>query len=185
MSWYFFTIDPSINYTGIALHCNYDLLEYDLIRPVKDARKEFITKAGSVTKQVQTKIYGYINKYDIDIERLLIVYELPEHWGIAGFHAREKGSMQKLQFLCGSLQSLLGDDFNVRCLTPSVWKGQIPKNVMKNRIKKDYPKVNFDDIRHDVMDAIGIGSYIIVQLAKYDENIGNLPGFILDGLKWS
>lgn len=185
MSWYFFTIDPSINYTGIALHCDYDLLEYDLIRPKKDTRKEFITKAGSVSKQVQAKVIEFINKYHIEVEKLLIVYELPEHWGIAGFHAREAGSIQKLQFLCGSLQSLLGEDFNVKCVKPSTWKGQIPKEVMKNRIMKDYPEVDFDKIRHDVMDAIGMGSYIITQLAKYDEDIGKLPGFILNGLKWS
>ncbi len=92
-------IDPSVNNCGVALFDKKkkELIDALLIRPDKIVKRdgEFYDKAFSIFNKVET----IRKKCDVDE----VVCELPDHWSVAGFHARESGSIEKLAFMCGSV----------------------------------------------------------------------------------
>lgn len=150
------SIDPSINNLGLAIWDidKKKLIFYKLFHPTKDCRDNEFDKSLSLLNQVDhwIKVYGVTK----------MIMEIPEHWSIAGFEAREKGSISKLMFVCGMLYSLARSLREVRLVTPRQWKGQLPKEVMKNRLKDSYlPEVDLLKLNGNVVDAIGIGHFYL------------------------
>jgi hypothetical protein len=82
------------------------------------------------------------------------VTEVPEHFGTKGYIARETGSVYKLTFVCGMIYGITD---NVVGYKPSKWKGQVSKEVTRNRLIRDYPEKDIANLDHNVVDAIGIG----------------------------
>lgn len=147
---YVISIDPSINTAGIAVHTiRGKLLRYELLKPV-DKKDDYVQKSYSIVSQIKEVLVHYGN--------IKLILEVPTYWSLAGFVARESGSIFKLSFLCGMICGL---DENTVTLTPDKWKGQIPKKVMQNRLKQYYPNIQISKLDHNILDAIGIGySYI-------------------------
>lgn len=149
------SIDPSINNLGMAI---WDVKEkkvifYKLLHPTKDFRTNEYDKSWSMLQEVKKWVNIYvINK---------IIMEIPEHWAVAGFEAREKGSMTKLMFVCGMIYSLRDIVESFELVTPRGWKGQLPKQVVENRLRDTYLAMGIDlsKINDNVVDAIGIGHY--------------------------
>lgn len=158
----FLAIDPSINNMGIAVYEHEKLRHYELLRPNQEVRDEgiFIKKCLSMVNEINI----LIDKYDVQH----LVLEVPEHWAVAGFNARESGSMTKLMFLCGGIFT----HFNmitvpVHTLHPREWKGQLPKDVVRKRLKKHMvPKyftvTEWMKLDHNIMDAVVIGQFWIL-----------------------
>lgn len=154
------TIDPSINTMGIAIwECSSkNLLVWCLVRPDKDMKDTEYSKSLSMLRQVKKWIRAYaVNK---------MVLEVPEHWAVSGFQARETGSIAKLCFVCGMLYSLSEELSECRLVTPREWKGQLPKDVVANRLYKSYEKYGIDlrsskSVNSNVADAIEIGHYFL------------------------
>ena len=148
------SIDPSINFCGLAIHDEQGLLVHTLLTPSK-SDEDYFQKSRTIFSMIKN-IYT-----DIFIENgnkdTLIVLECPEYWKVAGHAARESGSIFKLTFLCGMISSL----DNVTIVTPSGWKGQMSKDVVNNRLRAVYPNVNIAKTNHNVVDAIGIGRWYI------------------------
>lgn len=151
------SIDPSINNLGLAV---WDLslgklLMHVLIHPLKDARNDEYDKTYSMLMQLKQwrETYG-VNK---------IICEVPDHWAVAGFEARETGSMVKLAFVCGSIYSMRHELEEMRVVKPRDWKGQLPKKVVANRLQESYVKYGIDmtKMNENVMDAIAIGHFYI------------------------
>lgn len=149
------SIDPSINNLGIAIWDINEkkLLFYRLLHPTKEYRVNEFDKSWSMYQEVRSWIRVYfVNR---------VIMEIPEHWAVAGFEAREKGSMTKLMFVCGILYSLkdILDEFEL--VVPRKWKGQLPKDVVANRLYEQYLPMNIDlrKINNNVLDAIAIGHY--------------------------
>lgn len=157
-------IDPSINYCGVAIFDlkKKELIEADLVRPAKIAIRdgEWYDKAFSVFTQIDAlrKEHGVV----------AVACELPDHWSTAGFAARESGSITKLAFMCGLFYGMRNEVQRFVFALPREWKGQLSKDVMKNRIEdhyvkktKKYSKKSWDDLNHNIVDAIGIGHWSI------------------------
>ena len=142
-------LDPSINFCGCAIFSEQKkkLLSYILITPDKSTKDEWLMKARSVFEQVRES--------STSVEKIVI--EIPEHWGNAGYLARESGALFKVTFLAGMICSL----DNVITVTPSGWKGQLPKDVMRRRFIKYYPDIDIEKMNHNILDAIGIGHWYL------------------------
>jgi len=147
------TIDPSINFTGYAIYNDTKLNNYGLLNPKLNNtfNEEYIDKSFSIFSQIKSKY----KKEKID----KIILEVPEHFGVSGYLARESGSIFKLTFLCGMICSLK----EVITVPPRGWKGQLPKHVMRNRFIKKFPQLDIENINHNVLDAIGIGIWYILK----------------------
>lgn len=151
------SIDPSINNLGVAV---WDLgtkmlLMHRLLHPLKDAKNNEYEKSYSMLMQLKEWKKSYsVNK---------VICEVPEHWAVSGFEARETGSIAKLCFVCGLIYSLRYEVEEMKVVTPRGWKGQLPKNVVANRLQDVYLKYDIDmtKINQNVMDAIGIGHFYI------------------------
>jgi len=151
------SIDPSINNLGLAIWevQSKKLLMYKLLHPDSGLRENEFDKSLSMLDQIKQWRLSYgINK---------IILEIPEQWAVAGFQARETGSMTKLMFVCGMLYSIKNDVEEYTLVTPRAWKGQLSKEVMVNRLKDHYLKidVNLAKMDSNVADAIGIGHFYL------------------------
>ncbi len=149
-------VDPSINFCGVAvMTLSGKLVYYSLVRPGSEAT-DYLIKSKDVYKQIRKIRRTYDAK---------IILEVPEYWGIAGFFARESDSLTKLSFVCGMIYSIPG----TVVMTPSQWKGQLPKKVIANRLARIYNSVvEIKSLNHNVIDAIGIGYNYIELLRKRD-----------------
>lgn len=152
------SIDPSINFTGFAIHDNKELIVYKLLTPNK-ADEEYSQKSRTIFTQIREIYNSIISDTDLqsDDNKIVIVLECPEYWKIAGHAARESGSVYKLTFLCGMIATL----DNVVFTTPSGWKGQQSKDVVNRRLRDVYPNINIEKMNHNIVDAIGIGKWYI------------------------
>lgn len=148
-------IDPSINYCGFSVFelvdDNYKLVVSKLLEPGRTS-KEFTEKSKDIYNTVKS-VYSKLS----DEGSSIIILEIPQYWALAGFIARESGSIYKLTFLCGMIYSLP----NVIVVTPNEYKGQLPKEVVRNRLEKIYPQVK--TMNHNVVDAIYLGYWFIFE----------------------
>lgn len=161
---YYVSIDPSINYCGICIwksnNDRFKIIGKGLIKPDPKCDNEY-AKADSVKEQ----IYNIVNKC-CDKGTTYMVLEVPAHWVIGGFEARESGNLGKLQFVCGMLYGILGAS-HTYWVFPATWKGQYPKHVVRNRLRDIHFKDNenlkqyINKCNHNVMDAIGIGYWYL------------------------
>jgi len=155
------TIDPSINNLGYAVYYKKVLRHYELLRPDALARDEgaYHLKTLSMVKA----LFRLFEEYRLNY----VVLEMPEHWAIAGFHARESGSMTKLVFLCGGIYHFFRmQGIDIHMLAPREWKGQLPKEVVRERLKPNMIPEYFTEkewmkLDHNVMDAVAIGQFWI------------------------
>jgi len=149
------SIDPSINNLGMAIWDmdSKKLLVWKLVHSKVDCRKDEYEKSVSMSDQLRewTKIYA-VNH---------MILEVPEHWAVGGFEARETGSIAKLCFVCGLIYGMQYEMETFELVVPRGWKGQLPKKVVANRLQKDYLQYDIDmvELNENVMDAIGIGHF--------------------------
>jgi len=159
---YLLAIDPSVNNCGASVFDikTKKLVDAILVRPDKIVRQdhEFYDKAFSIFNKIDT----IRKKCDIDI----IVSERVDHWNVGGFQARESGSTEKLSFICGMLYSLKGSVSKFKFYLPRQWKGQLSKDVTKNRLEsmyvgkgKFYTTNQWKELDHNICDSIGIGHF--------------------------
>ena len=152
---YVLSVDPSINYCGMAIHRrNGDLVVYKLLRPSSKS-DDHLKKSRNIYNQVQVLLNTY--------PKTQLIIECPQYWGAAGYLARESGALFKLTFLCGMLFSLSDD---VIAVTPNDWKHQLPKHVVNNRLRKIYPDIDIANTDHNIVDAIGIGHFYLTKYKK-------------------
>lgn len=150
------SIDPSVNNMGAAAFRieNKKLLMWQLLHPSKDCRDSSYEKSLSLYRKVKELIVRW------RVDRIIL--EVPEYWAVAGFQARETGSIFKLTFVCGMLYSLVDIVQELKVVVPREWKGQLPKAAVENRLKDQYlPDVDLTKINDNVMDAIAIGHFYL------------------------
>jgi hypothetical protein len=124
------------------------------MHPKKEHKTSEYEKSLSMLRQLQ----ALIETYNVGN----MICEVPEHWAVGGFEARETGSIAKLCFVCGMIYSL-HDTLDVcEVVIPRGWKGQLPKKVVANRLYDEYmAEYEIDMVKLDpnVMDAIAIGHF--------------------------
>lgn len=145
------SIDPSINNLGIAVWDVLDkkLLAHALMHPERGKRLNEFDKSLSMLNQIKTL---WIQEYSVN----RMILEIPEYWAVGGFQARETGSMSKLMFVCGMIYSLKNDLEELKLVTPREWKGQLPKEVVANRLEDHYLPLGIDLAQMDMNEADGI-----------------------------
>ena len=151
----FMSIDPSINNLGMAIWDTptKHLLLWKLVHPKPDRRKNEFEKSVSMCDQLR----AWAKEYQVDT----VLMEVPEHWAVGGFEARETGSIAKLCFVCGLIYGMQYEMEKFELVVPRGWKGQLPKAVVANRLKSTYVEYGIDmtELNENVMDAIGIGHF--------------------------
>jgi hypothetical protein len=158
-------VDPSINTAGVAIFAGKYLQFADLIKPRKILGKEVSTdqtvkKTSKVIDYVDKarSVFTQIKKLNKDYSVELVVLEVPDYWGVAGYMARESGAVFKLMFVVGMLASL----DNVFAVNPQGWKGQLKKHHVANRLRLIYKEIKNEEIKdHNVIDAIGIAHWYL------------------------
>jgi len=156
------SIDSSINNLGVAIWSmsNSELIYYALLHPKVGERGSEYIKSQSMLNQIRELVKEYKVTH--------MIMEVPEYWAVGGFEARETGSIGKLLFVCGMIYSLkdqqVGDTVveEFKLVSPKGWKGQLPKEVVANRLQKEYEdKYGIDMVKmnNNVMDAIAIGHF--------------------------
>lgn len=150
-------VDPSVNNMGVAVFSidSKKLLMWQLLHPSKDCRDNQYDKSLS--------LYNKVREWIVRWRVTHMILEVPEYWAVAGFQARETGSIFKLTFVCGVLYSLKAKDLQeLKVVTPREWKGQLPKEVVENRLRNKYlTDVDLKEINDNVVDAIGIGHFYL------------------------
>jgi hypothetical protein len=92
-----------------------------------------------------------------------VVIEFPMYMESVSGLAASKGSTLKLAFLIGCYaEALRKRKCVVQLITPMDWKGQLPKDVVINRVHRFYPKDECEEIgiKSHAYDAVGIGLWI-------------------------
>lgn len=155
------SIDPSINNLGMAIWDmpTKKLLMWKLVHPKPNCRNNEYAKSLSMSDQLREWGRTYA------VNRMIL--EVPEHWAVGGYEARETGSIAKLCFVCGLIYGMQYDMEHFELVVPRGWKGQLPKDVMANRLQGDYIVYGIDmngtitgtKLNENVADAIGIGHY--------------------------
>ena len=151
------SIDPSINNMGMAIWDipTKKLMLWKLVHPKVDKRKNEYEKSLSMSDQLRewARTYAVNN----------MILEVPDHWSVGGFEARESGSIAKLCFVCGLIYGMQYDMETFEWVLPRGWKGQLPKAVVANRLKEAYVGYGIDmtELNENVMDAIAIGHFKI------------------------
>ena len=151
------SVDPSINNCGIAIWDidSKKLLLWKLVHPKPNCRNNEYAKALSISDQLRewARTYAVNN----------MILEVPDHWSVGGFEARETGSIAKLCFVCGLIYGMQYDMETFEWVLPRGWKGQLPKAVVANRLKEAYVGYGIDmtELNENVMDAIAIGHFKI------------------------
>lgn len=140
------TVDPGLGGTGYAVwNEKWKLLDHGVV--VSKEKENWGHKAVEIAFQLS----GLLP------EDFTLYIELPElHQSPGGMVTARSGALVKLAWFTGFLSSyLMPLKFNF--VTPTSWKGQLPKTVVKERIKKILP--NLKARSHD-WDAVGIGLYL-------------------------
>jgi Holliday junction resolvasome RuvABC endonuclease subunit len=141
------TIDPGLAGTGYAIwNQQWDLMGH-----------------GVLTCKSAKNIYQQLHFYGMKIKEVvddccsdMMYIEYPAFFQSAkGSVTAAGGGLVKLTILVGYLSAIL--DIEFRFVEVNKWKGQLPKNVIINRIKAIYPGIQ---AKTHAWDAIGIGLYI-------------------------
>lgn len=140
------TIDPGISGTGYAVWQDDILKDHGVITY---GYGDWYCKTQAIAKKLST----YANFYKIKKAHI----EYPAKFGGAGGDmVAAAGDLVKLAFFVGYTTNALGCP--VELVEVIKWKGQLPKEIVKQRIKKLIP--NCKATSHD-FDAIGIGLYTL------------------------
>jgi len=150
-------LDPGIGGTGYAM---FESLRIRQEAPgmvcchgvIKTQERQWQSGA----EDLSGKLIGVLEALKPDI----VAMEIPEMWQSSTSHSSAaSGDLFKLCYLCG----MFGEVARQFCmkspilLRPTEWKGQLPKEVVIQRIKIIYPMLSV--FSHDA-DAIGIGLHL-------------------------
>jgi hypothetical protein len=165
-------LDPSVNNMGYAVFATqyiepaiiaYQLVASGVLLSDKESKKQVLEKRieTMLHKMASMEWYaegGWANGGLVVIEQVVI--EQPEPWGSYKSMASDKsGSLVMLHLMVGALIGWFAQkaDTEVRLVKVSQWKGQLPKKVTQDRLKKRYGRV----FQSDEADAVGLGEWYI------------------------
>lgn len=164
---YAVSVDPGLNGTGLAI---WGIGTWGL----REAPREILTLYGrskhmatepltwdETAKQITGK-FKRIFAEGVFTPVTHVYIEMPEVFdgSAKGYAANVKGDLFKLSFLIGNLAQVAWENSADLTLYPvTYWKGQLPKAVVIERIKKTIPTIIQKDPHSHMWDAIGIGLF--------------------------
>ena len=148
-------VDPGVHACGVAVFLRGGQLE----------RAAYVTCAGGGPVAVAGEVRDWFGSLVAD----RIVIERPQVY-IPRLMKGDPNDLINLAMVVGALLATLHGPGET--VLPASWKGQVPKDIMVNRIKKRLapeelaramlPKTK--DLQHNVFDAIGIGLWAVGRL---------------------
>lgn len=146
-------IDPGTQFTGWCF----------LSKDKKDFKAGLLTSKKDNWIENCRSIFSQFDALFLSGFPTHVIIELPEYWASSiGLSARESGSIMKLAFLCGGLYyTAFSYVHNVYLISPSSWKGQMSKDIVRHKLEKIFPSRETDlrNMNHNTIDAIGIAYY--------------------------
>lgn len=148
------SVDPSLHRMGWCVWHGHEPLTWGLLESSQRGKNSW--------KAAVTEMSGLLRLRWSSCH--LMVIEFPEEMGgRRGRASLNSGAVRKLTYLVGRIAGgfLEADPGRLlRLAEPSKWKGQVPKNITRKRVLRDYPQVG-EWLEHDVYDAIGIGRWFV------------------------
>lgn len=151
-------IDPGINGTGWAFFRDMELSYHGVVRSKLKlhGKSAWISHSSYISVQVKA-IATAMSEHE---KGLMVHIEFPSLWTTSSKSrtSAEKGDLFKLAYLCGCLANAVEQipSFKkLRLMSPSQWKGQLPKRVVESRVVKAFPYL--PKLRDHEVDAIGMG----------------------------
>jgi Holliday junction resolvasome RuvABC endonuclease subunit len=120
-----------------------------------------IAPSKSMDWETRGKIIAERMKYIRDFYRIKEIYmEYPAYFSsVGGEMVAKRGDLAKLLWLVGLIHGMVHPT-HVELVRVTDWKGQLPKAVVEERLRKllgkSYPK----DCKSHSVDALGIGMYV-------------------------
>ena len=160
------SIDPGLMGTGVALWTNEgSALDWERIELPQNVWT--YTPRGRTWQDRSQDCLMWLN-YIYKVYNVIDTYcEWPQYFmGAIGHSATVRGDIHKLTYLIGGIAHLATyvHTGNMHLVPVVEWKGQLPKQVVINRIKQIYQKANLNinsiDIKSHGWDALGIGLYV-------------------------
>jgi hypothetical protein len=159
------TFDCGLSYVGAAIfeYSDKKLLDCYYIDTSIDNRDS--------AEQTADLIHKVLDVFKDNLEEALIVVEYPEQYSHS---PAPRAPVQGLACTGGGIVCMLKRSTNkVKFLLPKEWKGQVPKDIMLDRIVNKLndteksvleSKKLIKSKKHNVIDAIGLGLYILDRL---------------------
>ena len=147
-------IDPSIKRTGVSLFnmCSEELLDYKLIETGKIDHQGLTIELEAFEKEFKAFLFQKKGK----ITRVVI--EQPSPWGgPRGGAAFFRDDYSKLCYSVGIIFCHIPKRAKIIWLPVSVWKGQVSKKIIRDRLVNKYKIPSNLDL--NVSDSIGIVDY--------------------------
>lgn len=163
-------LDPATHYTGYALWDEGPIVtKVNTFTPVQAGVIRVSHEDWDMRcLEMNSKIRNFIVNLDIEY----LIAEFPQFQaGNRGMNAARGGDTLKLAYLCGSIacgwQLHQAERMKrskelipmLRWVTPSQWKGQLPKDITAQRCFQRYGFQATTEIERNISDAIMIGHY--------------------------
>lgn len=151
-------IDPGLTGTGLVVW-DHDTKSIEWMRTIKPVGKSWESKAREIFDRTESFIINSVP----NMKRIFL--EVPQYHGsFGGVTTAASGALVKLSFAaaaCYFACARLG--FVPTLVTPTLWKGQLPKRVIHARIRRKVKNIPFDATEHS-LDALGLALYAAEEL---------------------
>lgn len=130
-------IDPGLQGTGWAVKKN--SLVSNVVR-CKDKTLSWVYRAHVIAKDTAEQVHAALPTGD----KTMLIIEFPTHWtSDKSVASQNSGALLKLSYLCGAIASEINareasKEVETLCITPDRWKGQLPKDIVLNRLEAEY-----------------------------------------------
>ena len=142
------TIDPGINGTGWALWKSWKLVDTGIF--YAPAKLDWIEKCQAIESKCI-----YLERENPITDCYL---EYPAYFdSVGGNMVAKRGDLLKLTFLVGLIYAVF---LKSHLIPVRTWKGQLPKDVVIQRIKQLLPPETYMNFKTHVWDAVGIGLHV-------------------------
>lgn len=156
------SVDPGLGGTGWAIWQDRVLKKVGVVYAIRD-EDTWDTHAVEIAVRLENRIHEEINNPLRVREGVSLYVEFPQVMdSVAGIAATRGGGILKLAFLVGCIVSRpIWDANDTHLVTPMQWKGQLPKEVVINRIKAEMGELTCTrlGIKTHAWDAVGLGLY--------------------------
>ena len=179
---HFISVDPGVTYTGIALWKT--ITDKTSLNYFQWQLKETSLIQNKLETSWEDRVFATCDEFRNLIRKMMaecwqegqgklsgVAIEYPEYYAtsLVGQTAALAGSLVKLSILVG-MYARVCQELSLNCLfiPAKQWKGQLPKQVVVNRLKKRFGDAYLKNVRKDAFDAIGVGLWILDSYSNGD-----------------
>jgi len=165
---YLISIDPGLSGTGVVHWIDRQPIFAQVMKPVmRDVREQLKGGESDLIPRARDIAQNFLLAADgFNLVDTTVVIEFPEYQASAERAMGWKtGSLQRLTMFIGVLIGMMPNRWRIILVTPSGWKGQLPKDVVQRRMTNKYGAVKMIGlkVKTHAWDAVGIGHWALTQ----------------------